>query len=125
MDATRRPHLPHQVARGICGFDFPLVDDDHAVADHFDFGKDVGRNQHGVGLSEVTDELTNLANLVRVQTIGGFVEDQQLGIVHESIRKPDSLAVALGERLDHFSVHAGETANVDDFTDTSAGIVVA
>ncbi len=75
--------------------------------------------------AEVADELADLADLVRVEAVGGLVEDEQFGIVDEGIGQADALAVAFREGLDHLAAHAVEAAGVDDLADAAAGVAVA
>ena len=43
------------------------------------------------------DEGEHVADLPRVEAVGGLVEDQHLGLVDERLGESDALAVALGE----------------------------
>jgi hypothetical protein len=51
-------------------------------------------------LAELADGLADLAGLVGVQAAGGFVHDQDVGLVQQHLRHAGALAVAFGELLD-------------------------
>ena len=92
FDATGRAHLASEIRGCITGLDGAIVDDDNAAAGHFHLVKDGGGYEHRVGLSKLANQLANLANLVGVETVCGFVENQQLRIVNKRIGQADSLA---------------------------------
>ena len=86
---------------GWVGGDHPaFMEDEDAVADGIDFGKEVGGEEDGVARGEGLDEGADLAHLVGIESDGGFVEDEDIGIVDEGLGEADALAVALGELAD-------------------------
>ncbi len=91
-----------------------VIDDENPLADGFDFGQDVGRQDHGVVLSELGNELTNLDDLVGIETDGGFIEDEHRRLVNERARQTDPLAIALGEGADHLSPDIHQHAALED-----------
>ncbi len=105
--------------------DFAMINDDHAPAGGLDLGEDVSAEQDGMFFAEVADEFTNLADLIRVEAVGGFVEDEELWAVDEGIGQSDALAVSFGQGGDHFFPHVGQAAQVHDFTDALAAVAAA
>ena len=53
-----------------------------------------------MALAELTDQITDLNNLLRVKSDGGFIEDQNLGIAENRLCQTNPLAVALGQVAD-------------------------
>ncbi len=76
LDATGGAHLLSEIGRGIGGLDLATIDDDDSIADHFDLVKDVGGDQNGMAFSQALDQAANMADLVGVEAIGGFIEDE-------------------------------------------------
>ena len=50
--------------------------------------------------AEIADELEHLVAALRIHAVGGLVEEQQIGIVHERLRQLDPLLHAGRVRLD-------------------------
>ena len=122
-DASGGPHLSNEVGRGIGGFDAASVDDDDFVAEHFHLAEDVGGNEDGVVLAEALDEATDGANLIWVESVGGLVEDEELGVVNEGIGDSDALAKAFREGVDHLAADLLEAAFVEDIFQPPAQVV--
>ena len=76
-------------------YDLALVDDYDPVADRLDLLQYVRGENDGVISSEVTDEVTDLDDLLRVKTNRGLVEDDDGRVVDKRLRDAYSLAVAL------------------------------
>ena len=76
------------------------MDKEHPVRHRLHFLEDVGRDQDRLRLAEFPDQRADPRDLVRVQTAGGFVEDQDLGVVQQRLRHGDALAVAFGQLAD-------------------------
>ena len=90
-----------KVFRGVVCDDGAVVDDQHALADAFDLGKDM-RGQHDrMAAAELLDDVADLDDLDRVKTDGRLVEDQHVGVSEQRHRKSDALLVAFGQVLDH------------------------
>ena len=64
-------------------------------------------------MAEAFDELADFKFLVRVQAVGGFVENQHLWIVQECLGEAGPVAVALRERVDRLLGHGIEEAGLD------------
>ena len=79
---------------------FPLVDDDHPLAGHAHFRQDVGGKNHGVIPSQTLDQLSNLNDLSGIQSYGGLIQDEDLGLMDERLGQSHSLLVSLGKMLD-------------------------
>ena len=69
------------------------VDDQHLVDGLGDLGEDVARDQHGAALGgERAQEVAQPAHPLRVEAVGGLVEDEQLGVAEQRRREPEPLA---------------------------------
>ena len=51
---------------------------------------------------------------MRVEAVGGLVEDQHLGVVHDGLREADAALEALGQRFDGLREHRLELQPADD-----------
>jgi hypothetical protein len=83
-------------------------DDDRAGAHRLDFLEDVGRQQDGAVTREFGDQPAHFVLLVRVEAVGGLVEDQRLGVVQDRRGQAHAAAEALRQRLDGLLPHAVE-----------------
>ena len=108
-----------------------VADQDHALTDRLDLGQDVRREDHRVLLlarrrrRQSGDQRADLADLDRVEADGRLVEDQHRRIVHDRLREPDALAVALRERADHAPARARQAAALDRAFDRVAALARA
>jgi hypothetical protein len=59
-----------------------------------------GQEHRAPRLPRLTDQLEELPLHQRIESAGGLVEDQQVGVAHERLDDPDLLAVAVRERPD-------------------------
>ena len=82
-----------------------MRDDHHPVTRQADFGQDVRGQDDGAPAAHAGNQSAELGRLFRVEADGGFVEDQHLRVVQQSLGQADALPVALGQRPD---VHAGD-----------------
>jgi hypothetical protein len=57
---------------------------------------------------EALDQFPNLLDLVRIETDGRLVEDDDIGIVDDRLRNADPLFVAAGKALDQFAAARGQ-----------------
>ena len=65
-------------------------------ADLLDLGQDVAGEEHSrARLGDAPHELAHLAHLTRVESVGGLVEHQDLGLAQQHAREPEPLAHAL------------------------------
>ena len=117
IDASGRAKVGGKVGRGIFCLDNALVNDDDLVANHFHFTEDVGGKDDRMFLGKFFDEFPDLADLVGVQSVSWFVENQKIGTAEQRIRKADALAISLGEGSDHFPVHVFQSATFQGLGD--------
>ena len=89
------------------------VDDDGARAGRVHFLEDVGREHDRLVLAQLADQLADLVLLVRVEAVGGLVQDQHLGVVDQRLREAGAVAVALGQGVDRLVQHRVEEAALD------------
>ena len=115
---TRRVHVPrpHQqtsppVALQLVDVHFleqaPLVNDADALGQARDFAQDVARHQDRDALlmGQFEQQLADLDDARRVQTVGRLVQDEQLRAVQEGFGQPQTLRVAQRE-------HAGAPVGI-------------
>ena len=86
--------------RGLVGDDAAIRDDDGARAHLVHLFQDVGGNDHQLVLAQFVDEPPHFVLLIGIESIGGFVQDQDLRIVDQCLRQADAAAKALGQRFD-------------------------
>jgi hypothetical protein len=75
------------------------------------------------GVSEaamVLDQVPHLPDLVRVESDGRLVEDEQVGVVEQGVGQAHALAVAFGQRPDQFLLHIAQAAQFLDRVDALA-----
>src|SRR6266436_3756838 len=87
-----------QLLRRAVGDDAAAVDDDGPGARRLDLLEDVGRKNDRLLLAHAADERAYLVLLVRIEAVGGLVEDQHFGIVDQRLSETGAVAKALGER---------------------------
>lgn len=121
MNTAGGPHFIDEVLWGVGGFDLAIIDDNHPIRDHFDFRENMSGNDHRVIERETFDQFADLADLDGIETVGGFVEDEEFRLVDERIGQTDPLAVAFGKGFDHFPADAFESAGIDDVSYLAAG----
>lgn len=119
-----RAHAIDEFFRGVLSPDFAAIDNDHPTAGHFDLTQNVSGKEDGVIPSQTFDQLPDLADLVGVEAIRGFIENEQLGGVDQSVRQADPLAVAFGQHLDHFAANGLEAAGFDNFANPGARVPI-
>ena len=74
--------------------DHPFVHDEQPVADLEGFREDVGRKQNRSIPAQITNQLAEVLDLVRVQPRGRLVQDQHRRIRQERLGQTDPLPVA-------------------------------
>src|SRR5206468_3300587 len=89
-----------QRLRRVFGDDVSAIDDDHAVADDAHLMEDVRRQQNRALASQLADEVTDLDHLVRIETDGRLVENQQRWLGNERLGETDPLSITLGQLAD-------------------------
>ena len=93
--------------------DASAVDDDHARAHDFHLFEDVRRKNDGLVGAHALDEIAHFVLLIRIETVGGLVEDENVGIVYERLREAGAVLVPLGERVYRLVQHVFEEAQLD------------
>ena len=89
-----------QGVRGLVGDDAAVRDDDGAGAHLVHLLEDVGGDDDQFLPAQLVDQPPDLVLLVRVEAVGGFVQDEHLWIVDERLGEPDAAPETLGERFD-------------------------
>jgi hypothetical protein len=84
-----------------------VAENEHPMTDHFRLGQDVRGQQHGVPAGQAFDQPPDRPDLMRIQPDGGFVQDDQLGLMHQGISQAHPLAIALGQLPDQAAVDLG------------------
>ena len=77
--------------------DLALVNDHGAGAGSIDFLEDVSREDDGLFLAKFADQLPDFVFLVGVEAIGGFIEDENFGVMKEGLCQARAMPVSLGE----------------------------
>ena len=86
-----------QVGLGALGDDAAVADDDEVVGDDLDLVEQVGGQQDGAAAVGVAaQEVAHPADAGGVEAVGGFVEDEDLGVADEGGGDAEALAHAEG-----------------------------
>ena len=80
--------------------DLSLVDDHDSVADCLNLGQNVSGKNDGMALTQVSDQVTDLDDLLGVEADSGFVKNDHRGIADQRLCNAHSLTVTLGKVLD-------------------------
>jgi Alpha amylase, catalytic domain len=95
-----------------------VVDDADARGEAVHLRKDVAGHEHGHAFfaGETRQEFTDLDHARRVKAVGGFVKDQQLGLVQQRARQTQALEVTRRKRA-RFSIRVrSEPQALDDMS---------
>ena len=106
-----------EILRRVQCFDAAFVDDDDARAEHLHLGKNVGRKKDGMVAAQIANQVANKAYLIRVQSDGWLVENQELWFVAHRIRQPHALPVAFGQVADDLFFHILQPAKLQHIAD--------
>ncbi len=88
-----------ELAAGEAGFEFgagaveeelPLVEDEQAVADAVDVAENMGTEDDGFAAAELFEEGEGLATADGVEAGGGFVPNEEFGVIHEGCGDPEA-----------------------------------
>ena len=93
------------------------MDEQDPVGDRVDLLENVRRDQDGLRLAEIADQLPHAADLVGVEPAGGLVHDQHLGVVQQGLRHRNPLAIPFRELADRFVRNRLERTLSDDGLD--------
>ena len=82
-----------QIADRIRSHDLAFVDDDDLFTGLLDFGENVCAENDRMIAGQALDQIARFINLFRIETRGGFVKNQHLRIVNDSLGQSDPLAI--------------------------------
>ena len=99
-EALRAVHVEAEVFLDLIHHDVAFIDDDHPVAHGLNFLHDMAGEQDGLFAAQLLDQLSDLHDLVGIESAGGFVQNQYIGIVQNGLREAYALLVAFGEGAD-------------------------
>ena len=88
-----------EVLGALVSDDLTLVDDYDTLTDSLYLCKNMGGKNNGVTLTEGTDKVSYLKDLLGVKANGRLVEYNDLGVANESLRDTDTLLITLREVL--------------------------
>ena len=95
----------------------PLIHDDGAGAGGFHFFENVCRKKNRFFLAQLFDELADLVLLVGIEAVGGFVKNEDFGVVDEGLRETGAVAVAFGKSVDGLLGDGLQETGLDHFLD--------
>ena len=111
-----------EIFHGIGGHQLAFGDDHHQLAGLLHLGQDVGAEDDGMLRGQVLDHFAGLDDLVRIESAGGLIQDQNVRVVDDGLGEPDALPVALRELADDLLSHIGHVAAFADFADAALQI---
>ena len=117
--------LRGDVAEDVVADKFAVVDDDGTGAHGFDFLHDMGGEEHHFVAAGILDDGAYFFQLVGVETGGGLIKDEHLGVVDEGLCQAYALAVALGELADAFVALGGEANKLNHLFHTVLAVFKA
>ena len=88
-----------QRLRRFVGDDAPGGDDDRAVTDRIHFFENVRGDHDDLVRRHVADQFPHLVLLVRIQAVGGLVQDQHRRVVQDGLGQSDAALETLGQRF--------------------------
>ncbi len=100
----------------------PLIDNQHLLAGGFNFRQDVGAEDDGVVAREGLDQVAGIDGLLRIETGGRLVEDQNIGVMDDGLGEPYALAVTFGQLADKLVLHVGDVAALADLVDAAVQV---
>ena len=115
----------HEFIDGTVGDDAPLVDDDDARARLPHLLHHVRAQEDGAVGPHVADEAANLDALVRIESLGRLVEDEDLRLREDGLREADALPITLRELVDRAVVDGFDAGLRDDIVRARADLAGA
>ena len=85
----------------------------------------MGGEDDGAVLAQSLDDVADLDDLLGIQTDGGLVQDQDLGIADEGLGEADTLLIALGQVADHPGVVLLQAHQLADLADMGGALQLA
>ena len=67
--------------------------------------------------TKVADQVPHEADLVRIESDGGLVENEEVWFMHHGVGESDPLTVTFGEAGDHFFFDILKTAKLEHIAD--------
>ncbi len=64
---------------------------------------------------QAADQIARFVDLLGVQPGGGFVQNQNVGVMDDGLRQSHALPVAFGQFADQFGAHVGHGAALGHF----------
>ncbi len=90
-----RAGLGEQLGAGALRLDPTAADDHHPVGDGLDLGQQMRGEQHGAAaVGEAAQQPAHPAHALRIETVGGLVENQDLGVAEQGVGEAEALAHA-------------------------------
>ncbi len=81
------------------------------------FRQNVGGKDNGVVARQTLDQVARLDDLVRVESGGGLVQNQDVGIMDDRLRQSYALPVPFGQLPDFLVADVGDRALFHHFID--------
>ncbi|VTM08014.1 Uncharacterised protein [Pseudomonas aeruginosa] len=105
----------------------PAADHQGAAAERRDLLEDMGGDDHDAIPRQPADQLADLVLLVRIEAVGGLVENQRGRLVEDRLGQADAPAEALGQGLDGLPAHLAQLQQAEHPSDplALAGTTVA
>ena len=95
------------------GDDAAIGNDDRARADLVHLFQDMGRDDHQLVLAQFIDQAPHFMLLIGIETIRGFIQNQDLRIVDQCLGQSHAAPKALGEGFDHLIDHRCKAQAID------------
>ena len=105
------------------GGDLALINDDHAIAGHADFRKNVRGKNDGVISGETFDQVAHFDDLLGIEADGWFIENDYIGIVDQGLGDSYALLIAAGEALDELVALVFEAGFFDGVLDAGFAFI--
>ena len=94
-----------QILRCITCHQFPFGNDHNIIADFLDLCQNVRAQDHGMLFCKLSDQFTDLNDLLRIQSDRRFIQNDDLRKSKDRLRKSDSLLITFGQVLDQTVLH--------------------
>ena len=98
-----------QILRGITCHQLTSGNDHNVIAHFTDLCQNMRTQYNRMLLRQLTDQLSNLNNLLRIQTNCRLIQNNHLRESKDCLCKPNSLSVSLGQVLDQSILHFTDT----------------
>jgi hypothetical protein len=86
------PGAGEQLGLGAVGHDAAVADHDDVVGDHLDLVEEVGGQEHrGTSVRVPAEEVAHPPDARGVETVGGLVQDEDVGVAEQGVGDPEAL----------------------------------